>query len=147
MTYVVGLDKITGKHLAGTDTTVIWALGTGETVLGPAVDLTVGVKESVLLLETEPGLLGSGGLHDLVGVGTVVGGVGRAVVVVTFTEDENVGTTTEGVFEDGNGALLVSSAIASALNGRIIYVATRCQEDETTYQKDVRVVTGSLIGR
>lgn len=102
----MGLDEITGKDLAGADTTVVRTLRTGETVLGPAKDLSVGVKERVLLLETEPGLLGLGSLHDLVGMGTVVGHVGRAVVVVALAEDENVGTATEGVLEDGNGALL-----------------------------------------
>ena len=124
-TYVVGLDEIAGKDLAGTDTTVVRALGSGETVLGPTKDLSVGVKEGVLLLETEPGLLAGGGLHDLVGVSTVVGPVGRAVVVVTFTEDENVGTATEGIFEDGNGALYVSILSQEYCKGHIMDIPRR----------------------
>lgn len=102
---VVGLDEVTGKDLAGTDTTVVGALGTGETVLGPAVDLAVVVEESVLLLETEPGLSLLGSVHDLLGVGTVVGLVGGAVVVVALAKNKNVGTATEGVLEDGDRAL------------------------------------------
>lgn len=104
-THVVGLDEVTGEHPAGTDTTVIGALGTGETHLGPAKDLAVGVEEGVLLLETEPRLLGLGGVHDLLAVRSVVGIVGGAVVVVALAEDEDVGATTERVLEDGDGAL------------------------------------------
>lgn len=66
------LDEISSKDLAGTDTTVIRTLGTGETHLGPTVDLSIGVKQSVLLLETEPGLFCGGRLHDFGTVGAVV---------------------------------------------------------------------------
>lgn len=102
----MSLDKITSKHLAGTDTTVVRTLRTGEAVLGPAKDLTIGVKESVLLLETEPRFGVLGGVHHLLAVSSVVGLVRGTVVVVTFTEDENVGATSEGVLEDGNWTLL-----------------------------------------
>lgn len=127
-THVVGLDEVTGEHPAGTDTTVIGALGTGETHLGPAKDLAVGVKEGVLLLETEPWdlLFARGGarqkvsntrgraamsehsthvlgeVHLLLGVVPVVGGVGATVVVVALAEDEDVVTATERVLEDGS---------------------------------------------
>lgn len=62
-TYVVGLDEITGKDLSGTDTTVVWTLGTWETHLGPTEWLSIGIKESVLLLETEPWLGGLDSVH------------------------------------------------------------------------------------
>lgn len=61
----MSLDEISGENLARTDTTVIRALGTWETHLGPTVRLLVGVKEGVLLLETEPGFLGCRGVHGL----------------------------------------------------------------------------------
>lgn len=102
----MSLDKITSKHLAGTDTTVVRTLRTGEAVLGPAKDLTIGVKESVLLLETEPRFSVLGGVHHLLAVSSVVGLVRGTVVVVTFTENENVGATSEGVLKDGNRTLL-----------------------------------------
>jgi hypothetical protein len=105
----VGLDEITGKDLSGTDTTVVRTLGTGETHLGPAEDLPIGVEEGVLLLETEPRLVLLSRVHDLLGVSSVVGLVGGSVVVVTFTENENVVATSEGVLEHGNGSLWVSS--------------------------------------
>ncbi len=54
-TNVVCLDEITGKDLASANTTVVRALGTGETHLGPAEDLSVGVEEGVLLLEANQG--------------------------------------------------------------------------------------------
>lgn len=101
----MGLDEITSKNTAGTDTTVVRALGTGETVLGPAEDLSIGVEESVLLLKTEPGLLSLGSVHHLLGVSTVVGLVRGAIVVVTLAEDEDVVATTEGVLEDGDRTL------------------------------------------
>ena len=110
MTYVVGLDEVTGKDLSGTDTTVVWTLRTWETHLGPTEDLTIGIEEGVLLLETEPGLVLLGRVHDLFGVGSVVGLVDGTVIVVTFTEDENVVTSSEGVFEHGDGSLLSVSA-------------------------------------
>lgn len=107
----MGLDEVTGEDTASTNTTVVRALGTGETVLGPAEDLSVGVKESVLLLKTEPGLLSLGGVHHLLGVSTVVGLVRGAIVVVTLAKDEDVLATTEGVLEDCNGTLKMSATI------------------------------------
>jgi len=106
----VGLDEITGKDLAGTDTAVVRALGSRETHLGPSVDLAVGIEEGVLLLETEPRLVLLGRVHDLLGVRSVVGLVDGTVVVVALAEDEDVVTATERVLEHGDGALGVSAA-------------------------------------
>ncbi len=66
------LDEITGKHLPRPDTTVVRTLRTRETHLWPTVNLSIGVEESVLLLETEPWLLIFGGVHDFLAVGPVV---------------------------------------------------------------------------
>lgn len=109
----MSLDEITSKHLAGTDTTVVRTLRTGETILGPAKDLTIGVKKSVLLLETEPRFSVLGGVHHLLAVSSVVGLVRGTVVVVTFAENENVGATSEGVLEDGNRTLLEEVGLVS----------------------------------
>lgn len=115
---VVGLDEVAGKHLAGSDTAVVGALGTRETALWPSEWSVIGVEESVLLLETEPRDLVLCLLHDLCGMVTVVGPVGGTVVVVALCEDENVVTTTEGILEDGGGTKV-----------------------------DVRIVTWGLVGR
>jgi len=105
----VGLDEVTGEDLTGTNTTVVRALRTWETHLGPAEDLSIGIEEGVLLLETKPRLVLLGGVHDLLGVSTVVGLVDGSIVVVTFTENEDVVTTTEWIWEHGDGALVRSA--------------------------------------
>jgi hypothetical protein len=107
----VCLDEITGKDLAGTDTTVVRTLGAGETSLGPAIWVSIGIEDGVLLLETEPGLSVGSSVHDLLAVSAVVGLVDSAIVVVTLAEDEDVGTSTERVLEDGNGALEMSARL------------------------------------
>lgn len=116
----MSLDEITSKHLAGTDTTVIRTLRTRETILGPAKDLTIGVKEGVLLLETEPRFGVLGGVHHLLAVSSVIGLVRGTVVVVTFTENENVGATSEGILEDRNRTLSEGvGAISTNFDGRM----------------------------
>lgn len=45
----MGLDDVTAVDLAGTDTAVVGALGTGETTAGPAVGPAIGTEQSVLL--------------------------------------------------------------------------------------------------
>jgi hypothetical protein len=91
-------------NVSHTGTTVIRALGTRETTLGPTVRGTISVEKGVFLLETEPRDVFLGGFHRLVGVMAVVGSVRGAVAVVCLCEDENVVTATERVFEDGSRA-------------------------------------------
>jgi hypothetical protein len=50
---VVSLDHVASEDLAGSDTTVVRTLGTGETSNGPSVRTTVVAEDGVLLLETE----------------------------------------------------------------------------------------------
>lgn len=100
-----------------TSTAVVGALGTGETALGPAVRRAVHVEEGVLLLETEPGDLVLGELHNLGGMVAVVGPVGGTVVVVALGENEDVVTATEGVLEDGGRAEVDIRVIAGGLVG------------------------------
>lgn len=57
LAYVVSLDEITSKDLAGSNSTVVRTLGSGEPTLGPTVRSTIRVEESVLLLESEPGFV------------------------------------------------------------------------------------------
>ena len=87
-----------------TSTTVVGALGTREAALGPTIGGAVHVEESVFLFNAEPRHLLLGEVHDLLRVVTVVGPVGRAIVVVALGEHEDVVAATEGVLEDGRRA-------------------------------------------
>lgn len=57
-------------------------------------------------------------VHDLLGVMTVVGPVGGAIVVVGLSEDENVGGASEGVLEDRSRAEVDVGVAAWGLVGR-----------------------------
>jgi hypothetical protein len=124
------LDEITGKDSTGTNTTVVRTLGTWETHLWPSKDLSIGIKQSVLLLETEPRLVLLGSIHRLLGGSSVVGSVGGTIVVVTFTQDKNVLAASERITEDGDRSLLVSTDLWKV---------------EQTYKEDIRVLSGGLI--
>ena len=54
---VVSIDDVTGKDLASTDTAVVRTLGSRIAALRPAIRPVIHIEESVLLLETEPGLV------------------------------------------------------------------------------------------
>lgn len=114
---VVSLDEITGENATSTGTTVVRTLRTGETTLGPTVGTVIHVKERVLLLETEPGLLGRNLGHDLVALVSVVGLVGGAIVVVALGKDDDVVTTTERVGVVGNGTEVDIRVTAGGLVG------------------------------
>ena len=100
-----------------TRSAVIRTLRTRETALRPTVGSAIHVKQGIFLLDTEPRDLVLSLVHDLLGVMTEVGLVRSAIVVVALRENQDVVTTTEGVFEDGGGA-----------------------------EVDIRIVSGSLIG-
>ena len=104
-THVVRLNEVTRKDLPRANATIIRPLRTGEPHLGPSVDLSVRVEQGVLLLEPEPRLLRRRLVHHLLAVRSVVGMVGRAVIVVAFAENEYVCAPSEGVFEYRRGAL------------------------------------------
>lgn len=114
---VVGLDEITGVNLAGTDTTVVRSLGSGEPLLGPTVRVSIGVEQGVFLFETEPRFLVGNQVHRLLGEMTLVGGVRGTVVVVAFTQDQDVLATSEGVLEDGGRSKEDVGIVAGSLHG------------------------------
>lgn len=101
---VVCLDNVTAEDLSGTDTAVVRTLGSGETVLGPAVRPAVNVKESVLLLKAKPELVAFVGLHKDSSIMTEVVGVGLSVAHPGLAHDENVRPATEWVVVDGDWA-------------------------------------------
>ena len=59
----MGFDDVTAVDFSSADTTVIWALGTRETALGPAVGPSAMIEESVFLLETKPKVVVFVGFH------------------------------------------------------------------------------------
>lgn len=114
----MGLDDISAEDLTGTNTTVVWALGTGETTNGPAIWSVVHVEQGVLLLETEPWLLVLVRLHELVGLVAVVVLVGGSIGIPAFTDDEDVGGFAERVREDGDRAEVDIRVVAWSLARR-----------------------------
>ena len=113
--HVVSLDEITAEDLTSADTTVVWALGSGESVLGPAIRPAIDIEEGVLLLETEPKAFASVGLHQEGSVVTEVEGVGLAIRHPGLAHDEDVGLAAEWVVEDGNGAKVDIRVVARGL--------------------------------
>ena len=106
---VVGLDDGPSKGVLGSNRAVVWALGLhGHSTLGPAEGgNAISFKESVLLLDTEPGLSLLDLLHELI---TLVPGVGRdggtesqgriRIRKVRGAHHEDVRGATEGVIKD-----------------------------------------------
>lgn len=82
--------------------TVPTYLGSREPIFGPAKWVHVLVEKSVFLLDSEPGLLVLGLLHDLIAALSVVGLSRLLVVLVGLAEDELVAAQSEGVIVDGH---------------------------------------------
>ena len=101
--FVVRLDDISGVDLTGSNTAVVWSLGTWETALRPTIRSSKGVEEGIFLLEAEPRLMRGVLLHQFSAFGTIVEFVGCSVRVVAFGEDEDVVTTSEWVRVHSDG--------------------------------------------
>lgn len=114
---VVSLDDVTAVDLAGTNTTVVGTLGTGETTTGPAVGPAISAEKSVLLLEAEPELLLGVGLHQTGGVVTEVELVGAAIGIPGLAENKDVVTLAEGIGEDRDGADVDIGVVSGGLAG------------------------------
>lgn len=112
---VMSLDDVTAEDLAGAYTAVVGTLGSGETVLGPAVRPAELVEKSVLLLETEPELVLLVLLEDDGSIVTVVVRVGATIRHVGLAHDENVVAETEGVGVVRNGAQVDIGVVAGRL--------------------------------
>lgn len=111
----MGLDNISAEDLAGADTTVVRALGAGETTNGPAVWPVVHIKQGVLLLEAEPWLLLLVGLGELVALVAVVVGIGGAVGVPALADHQDVRGQAKGVWEDRHRAQVDVGVVAGRL--------------------------------
>lgn len=101
---VVSLDDVTAEDLASTNTAVVWALGSRETALGPAIWPAVDVEKSVFLLETEPELVSGVLLEQEIGVVTEVVCVWLAVRSPGLAHHDDVVTQAEGVLVESDGA-------------------------------------------
>jgi hypothetical protein len=115
---VVSLDDVSAENLASTNTTVVWALRTWETVDWPAIRLVAHIEEGVLLLETEPWLVDLVGLHELSTLMAVVELVWGSIGVPALSENQDVGGTTEWIGEDGNGTEVDIGVVAWGLASR-----------------------------
>ena len=109
------LDDISAENLSSTNTTVVWALGTWETVGGPAVGSIGHVKKGVLLLKTKPWLVDAMGLHELGTLVAIVELVGGSIWVPALSNHQDVWGTTEWIREDGNGAKIDIGVVAWSL--------------------------------
>ena len=114
----MSLDDISAVDLASTNTTVVWALGTGETVDRPAIRSIGHIEKSVLLLETEPWLVLLVGLHELSSLMAVVELVWSSIGVPALSNNQDVWVTTEGVGEDSNGSEVNIRVVAWCLASR-----------------------------
>jgi len=120
---VVGLDEISCENLAGTVSAVVRALGSGETVLGPAVRPALSIQQGVLLLETEPVPLAGELLHEGSSIVAVVVGVGLPVRHPGLAHDEDVVAEAERVRVDRDGAEVDIGVVARCLaSGRPVEV-------------------------
>jgi hypothetical protein len=115
---VVSLDDVTAEDLAGTNTAVVWALWSGETVDWPSVWSVGHIKKGVFLLKTEPWLVFLVGLHELSSLVAVVELVWGSVGVPALAENEDVWGAADWVMEDGNGSEVDIRVVARCLPSR-----------------------------
>jgi hypothetical protein len=114
----VGLDNVALDDTAGANTAVVRTLRSRVAVLGPAVRAAVEVEESVLLLETEPGLVLGVGLHQLGRLVAVVVLIRGAIGIPALAENKDVGVEAERIGEDSNGLEVNVRVVAGGLASR-----------------------------
>ena len=82
--------NVSPVDISGPNSTVIGSLGPRVAVFGPTERLLVIIEQSVLLLNSKPGLLILGLLHDLKTLLSLVGLHWLVFVVIRITQDEEV---------------------------------------------------------
>ena len=115
---VVSLNDVSAVDLAGTNTTVVWALGSRETTYWPTIRLVQQIKKGILLLETEPWLVDLVGFHELSTLVAVVELVWSSIGIPALGNNQDVGSTTEWVGEDGNRSEVDIRVVAWCLTSR-----------------------------
>lgn len=115
---VVSLNDISAEDLTSTNATVVWALGTWETSYGPTIWSILHIKKGVLLLETEPRLVGFVGLHEFGTLMAVVELVWGSISVPALSYDQNVGGAAQWIGVDSNWSEVDIRIIAGGLASR-----------------------------
>merc|ERR1711936_1224194 len=87
---VVSFHDVSSVHISSTDSTVVWPLGSWETILGPTKGVAVLAQQSVLLFNAKPGMLVLCFLHNLITSFPVVGLSRLLVVLVRLAHHHDV---------------------------------------------------------
>jgi hypothetical protein len=144
---VVGLHNATTKGVLGTRRAVVRTLGTRVSVLGPTQGGdTISVEESVFLFDAEPGLLIELLVKIFVGRGTSIGGDGGHLSIRknSFTEDDDVVASSEGIGEDTHRLQVDLGVTAGGLSsGRSIVVPDR----QLIYRLDFFIESAGLASQ
>ena len=114
----MSINDVTAENLSSTNTTVVRALGTRETIDGPTIRSVTHVEKGVLLLETEPRLMGLVGFHELSTLVTVVVLVWCSIRIPALAHKQDVWGATNRVGEDGTGAKVDVGVITRSLTSR-----------------------------
>lgn len=99
---IVSLDDLTTDHFVGANAAIIGALRAREAVLGPTKRPAIEIQQSVLLLDTKPGILILDRLHRLVRAIPLIRFRRRLVAVIRVAENELVVTATEWIIVNGH---------------------------------------------
>merc|ERR1712035_79158 len=87
--------NIPSIYFSGTNSTIVWTLGSRKSILWPTQRMLVIIKQGVLLLNSKPGFVLLGLLHDLKTLFPVVGNHGLVLVIISFTKHKDVITEGE----------------------------------------------------
>ena len=112
---VMRLNDISAVDTASSDATVVWALGTGEATLGPAVWPAVGTEECVFLLKAEPDLVLRVCFHQSCSFVTVVVLVWCSIRIPSFTHNQDIVAQSDGVCVHCNGSDVDIGIVARGL--------------------------------
>merc|ERR1711963_412620 len=92
---VVSFHDVSSVNISSTDSTVVWPLGSWETILGPTKGVAVLAQQGVLLFNAKPGMLVLCFLHNLIASFPVVGLSRLLVVLVRLAHHHDVAAAPE----------------------------------------------------
>jgi len=114
---VMSFDDVTTVNLTGAYTAVVGALGSWETILGPAVGVAVEVQQGVFLLHAKPRVRILRCFHGLQAFGAMVGVCWSVVVLVGLTKHDLVVPQAERVGVHSHGVKIHITIAAFRLSG------------------------------
>ena len=100
----MGLDDVAAVDLPRAHAAIIWPLGAGEAILGPAIGPAVGPEQGVFLLQAKPRLTFGVGFHQPHGFVTKVEFVGASIGIPGLAQDQDIVTAAKGIGKDGTRA-------------------------------------------